>query len=79
MPNMNRDDRNNSVKSFLELLSRSRHRITSVSMADSRPGAVLLRDVLWSIKNPIPKTGKSGASHGLHMLMEVCIRVICAG
>ena len=64
---MNHEDRNNSVKSFLELLPRSKTGVTSVSMAGSPPAAVLLRDVLWRIKNPIPETGKSGASHGLQL------------
>jgi hypothetical protein len=44
-----------------------RHGITSVPMAGSPPGAVLLRDVLWRIKNPIPETAWSGASHGLQL------------
>jgi hypothetical protein len=44
-----------------------RHGITSVPMAGSPPGDVLLREVLWKIKNPILEAARSGVGYGLQL------------
>jgi hypothetical protein len=68
---MNHEDRNNSVKSYLEPLPPYQDLRQGLQAYPwpAAPGAILLRDVLWRIKNPIPETGRSGASHSLHLTL----------